>query len=221
MTRPAPTRRDFCAALSVSALGSLAGCSAVFGDGATPTQTPLDLRALDGRKVYVDPLLSLSVPTEVEAVDSPGLADVMVVPGDTDRSRSAIVHWLARDAAVAFLGDGAQATWQDVKASGAYAAMLGEPQAGATGCAGSGGAGGGSGSGGSGGGSGGGGSGGAGGAGSRGSATPADCEPPDLVVARYLREREVGATYRKTWGATDDPDAREVFEAIDEALAGW
>ena len=193
------SRRNVLAVLSTGTAVSLAGC-AVLGNDESATPTPVDYTALGEETVYVDPALSISVPDDVASVDSPGDATVMVVPGDTDRSASAIVHWLARDAAVAFVGTEAQSTWRDVKESGAYEAMLGESQSGATSCANSG-------------------SGGSSGGASGDGSTPTDCEPPDLVVAMPHPELP-STTYRKTWGATDDPSARQIFGGIETALGG-
>ena len=209
MTDATPTRRRVVTGLSLSALGSLAGCTDVLS-GSTPTRAPPEFDALAEMKVYVDPLLSLSAPENTRRVKSGGLADVAVVPGHTDRSRSAIVHWLADGTYVAFFGDEAQATWHDVKSSGAYAAMLGRPRGRASACAGSS----------SGGGSDGGDTGGGGAdATSDGTDARSDCEPPDLVVAWHTPDVPT-ETYRKTWAGTDRPGDREVFLAIDEGIAG-
>lgn len=189
----ARTRRDLLAALSVSAVGALAGCSDVLGEGSTPT--PRSYPVLDGRTVYVDPALELSPPATVETVDSPGEADVVVVPADTDRGPSAIVHWLARGRYVVLLGGDAQATWHDVRDSGAYEAMLGEREARASTC-----------------------SAGESDVGGSAGATP-DCEPPDMILAREATEIPA-TTVGTTWGGTDDPTARQVFEAIAEGIEG-
>jgi len=199
------SRRSVLAVLSTATAGSLAGC-AVLGNVGSATPTPVEYTALDDETVYVDPVLSLSVPDGVATSDSPGDATVMVVPGDTDRSASAIVHWLARDAAVAFVGTEAQSTWHDVRDSGAYEAMLGEHQARATSCANSESSSSGS------------SSGGASDNANEGT-TPTDCEPPDVLVAMSHPELP-STTYRKTWAATDDPSDRQVFGAIETALGG-
>ena len=198
------TRRRFLAALTIPAVGAAAGCQVDISVGSTPTPEPLD--AVRHERVYVADSLSLSTPDGVYSAASPGEADVVVVPGDTDRSNATIVDWLAADRYVAFVGGAAQDTWHAVQRSDAYAATFGAPQAMASSCASS--------SAGGGGGSGGGGSGGGGSGDADGS--PEDCEPPDVLVAWRLED--VSTTYGKTWANTDDPSSRQVFEAIDEAL---
>lgn len=176
--------------LALPAAGALAGCGGLLGDTGTPTSTPEPLTELRDRSIYVDSDLSLSIPDVADPVGSPGDADVVVIPADTDRSESAIVHWLARDRYVAFVGEGAEATWHDVKTSDAYAAMLGEPRAMVDRCAGS-------------------------GSGEEGTAT--DCDPLDLLVIERLEE--ISATSGYTWNDDEGASQRRIFEAIDETIA--
>lgn len=188
MSERQQTRRGVLAGVAVPAVTAMAGCGGMLGDAATPTPEPLT--ELRGRPIYVDESLSLSAPDIVEPVDSPGNAEIVVVPADTDRSNSAIVHWLAADRYVAFVGHGGWDTWHEVKRSDAYAAMLNEPRGMVERCAGS-------------------------GSGSGG--TSSDCDPLDLLVIERLEE--ISATHGFTWNDTDDPRDRRYFEGLDDVLA--
>lgn len=89
--------------------GALAGCSALSersSDAGAPTFERLDVEA-----VYVADEVEISMPAEIETVDSTYNANVLVLPDETDVDAGQVVEWLADDRVVSLFGDEAEVTW--------------------------------------------------------------------------------------------------------------
>jgi hypothetical protein len=125
------TRRRALAGLAAALTAGTAGCSEIghrlAGAGeadATPEDRSYEL--LDQVGVYLAGAVDLSVPSEVETVESPDDADLLVLPDDTDVDAEQAADWLAGDRVVALLGEDAQATWLEWAQSDAFAETFGD-----------------------------------------------------------------------------------------------
>lgn len=104
-------------ATGASVAAALAGCGGLGGSN-TP-EGPFG--TLDREGVYVDDGVALTVPSEVSTADEPSGAGVVVVPGDTDRSPTQSVEWIADGLSIALLGDGCGETWNSWVTTNAFA----------------------------------------------------------------------------------------------------
>lgn len=122
MTGPHPTRRRVLAGAAATSIAALAGCTNLPGEA---TDEP-SYERLPTTPVYLADGVDLTLPDEVETVDGPANADLLVLPDDTDVSADRAVEWLADERAVALLGDGAQDTWLDWTEDDAYISAFGD-----------------------------------------------------------------------------------------------
>jgi len=103
------TRRGVLCGSCIALFGPLGGCSALSGNPSDAED--LTFERLDVRAVYVADGVGISMPAEIETIDNPHNADVLLLPGDTDIDAEQVVEWLADDRVVALLGDTAEVTW--------------------------------------------------------------------------------------------------------------
>lgn len=82
----------------------------VLSDG-SPDAEDLTFDRLDVRAVYVADEAEISMPAEIETVDDPYNAHVLVLPDETDVDAEKVLEWLIDDGVVALLGDEAEAAW--------------------------------------------------------------------------------------------------------------
>lgn len=112
------TRRTALRACGVAALGSFAGCSALPRDS-SDTEDP-SYERLDVTAVYVADGVELSIPAEIETVNAPYNADLLVLPDDTNADANQAVEWLTDERVLALLGENSEATWLSWTRSDAF-----------------------------------------------------------------------------------------------------
>lgn len=110
------TRRRILATSGVAIGGALAGCMDLRGS----ENTPDEYETLQQRPIYVAAGVDLSVPDQVQIVDAPGDADLIVMPDTPDVEAARIVTWLEQTRAIALLGEESQSTWLSWVQSDAY-----------------------------------------------------------------------------------------------------
>lgn len=104
------SRRQFLRAASPLTFIGLSGCSFPSGNTPSNADTP-EYEHLRNTATYVGEDVSLRLPDDVQRVDAPTNADLIVVHANTDVSVETVVSWLADDRAIALLGDRAEGTW--------------------------------------------------------------------------------------------------------------
>lgn len=112
-----PSRRHVISGIGVALAGAVAGCTA-FGNEESPGDQ--SYMQLQQTAVYLADGVDLSVPGEVETVDAPTNADLLVLPGETAVEADQAVTWLADERVIALLGGAAESTWLTWAQSDAY-----------------------------------------------------------------------------------------------------
>lgn len=114
-------RRSILAALTAGGLATIAGCSALDSDDDSVEQSPKEYDLLATHSVYVASDVSLTLPSDVDAVDTPEDATISILPGTTDVGPDTGIDWLASGKAVALVGTEGQSTLVEWMESDAYA----------------------------------------------------------------------------------------------------
>jgi len=117
------TRRHLLGASGTAATGAVAGCSALSSEETAPDTYD----HLEQRPVYVDSAVEITVPDSVQLVETPGDADLIVLPDTPEIEVAQAVEWLEETRAIALLGDQSQRTWLSWEQSDAYVAAF-DPQ---------------------------------------------------------------------------------------------
>ncbi|QKY20125.1 hypothetical protein B4589_006930 [Halolamina sp. CBA1230] len=105
--------------LAATLTTAVAGCSTLPVTGSTAEQLVFD--ELHRTPTYVADAVDLTLHEEIPTVRKPDLAELVLLPGDTEVGPEQAANWLTDDRSIALLGGAAEPTWIDWEESDAFA----------------------------------------------------------------------------------------------------